>query len=273
VTDPAASALLARIAAAVERLAPPAPANPDWKRSWAFVAEPTGFRPVTDVSGPDLHLLQGVDAQRTRLLANTRAFAAGAMGNHALLWGARGTGKSALVKAVCREVVKASGALKLVQISADLLLAQPGLASALRASPCRVILFIDDLSLDADGPALRALKPMLEGGLEAGDGNLMVYATSNRRHLTHRDPAENAIDDLHWRDTAEERLAISDRFGLSLGFHPWDQATYLAAVRAHAEDIGLAVPDLERDALAWSVQRGARSGRTAWQFILDRAMP
>lgn len=268
--DPLLGAL-ARIAISLERIAGPAAQAPDWSQSWAFVADRDGFRPVHTVHAPPLALLQGVDAQAAALAANTARFAQGAVANNALLWGARGTGKSALVKAVCRDAAAAHPDLKLIQLDAETLTHAHELLSVLRRAPGRFVLFIDDLSLDPNSALVSALKPALDGGLDAGDGRMIVYATSNRRHVMSRNPAENTDDDLFWKDTAEERLAVSDRFGLSLGFHSWSQPTYLAAVRAYAERYGLPTATLDKDAIAWAMARGARSGRTAWQFIVHLA--
>jgi predicted AAA+ superfamily ATPase len=159
--------------------------------------------------------------------------------------------------------------LKLVETARENLARLPELLAAVEKSPARVIIFIDDLTFESDDEALRALKPVLEGGVAGRPANVIVYATSNRRHLVARDPRENAPDDLLWADTAEERLSLADRFGLWLGFHAIDQDLYLAIVRAYAQRFGLTCADLDQRALQWSRQRGARSGRTAWQFILD----
>jgi predicted AAA+ superfamily ATPase len=216
-------------------------------------------------------LLVGVDAQAQALRANTAAFAAGRPANNALLWGARGAGKSALVKAICRDVAAAAPALKLVQAAPAALTGAADLLALAQASGHRVIVMIDDMSLDADGPLVRALKPALDGDIAGLGAGVIVYATSNRRHLLTRDPQENTVQDLFWRDTAEDRLALSDRFGLSLGFHPWDQDIYLRAIRGYAQWAGLSAAGLEADAVRWALTRGSRSGRTAWQFIVARA--
>lgn len=263
--------VLTRIATTLERIAGRPAAAPDWSQSWAFVADRDGFRPVKTVHAPPLSLLQGVDSQATALACNTDRFARGAVANNALLWGARGTGKSALVKAVCREAAATHPDLKLIQLDAETLTHAHDLVSVLRRAPGRFVLFIDDLSLDPNSALVSALKPALDGGLDAGDGRMIVYATSNRRHVMSRNPAENTDDDLFWKDTAEERLAVSDRFGLSLGFHSWSQPTYLAAVHAYAERYGLPTATLDKDAIAWATARGARSGRTAWQYIVHLA--
>lgn len=266
-------AFLARIAAALERIAPPPPGPADLSSAEAFVWRPTagGLKPVAKPERVPLDLILGVDRQRDAILANTRRFASGAPANNALLWGARGTGKSALIKAAHAELAKADGKLKLVEIAREDLPRLADLLGALQQTDARSILFIDDLSFDGEDDGLRALKPVLDGGVAGRPGNVIVYATSNRRHLVARDPRENNPGDLLWSDTAEERLSLADRFGLWLGFHAIDQDLYLAIVHAYAKRFALAAEDIDARALAWSRQRGARSGRTAWQFILDLA--
>jgi predicted AAA+ superfamily ATPase len=262
---------LARIAAALERLAPPlAPADLTGANAFVWSAQ-QGLRPAPAPFVVPLDLLLEVDAQKEKLLANTRRFAAGSPANNALLWGSRGTGKSALVKAVHAAVLAAGADLKLVEAAAQDLERASALIASLRAQPSPAILFLDDLSFQGDEAALKALKPALDGGL-GGGGRLLVYATSNRRHVVARDARENS-DDLLWMDTAEEHLALADRFGLWLGFHALDQSGYLRIVRAYAARLALPTLDaeLEREALLWSRTRAARSGRTAWQFILDLA--
>jgi predicted AAA+ superfamily ATPase len=215
----------------------------------------------------------GVEAQKAALLANTQRFAAGRPANNALLWGARGAGKSALVKACCAQVAKEAPALKVIDVAADDIEATAALVAALADHPARAILFIDDLSFAHGDRAFRALKPALQGGLGAGEGRTLVYATSNRRHLVARDARENAETELHWRDAAEEHLALSDRFGLSLGFHAMDQSAYIDIVETYAARFALPIEGeaLRGEALRWALARGARSGRTAWQFIVDLA--
>jgi uncharacterized protein len=269
------AAALARIAAALERISAPPLSGLDLSAAQAFVWRPAGngLAPIDAPQRIPLDLILEAERQRDALRANTDRFAAGSPANNALLWGARGTGKSALVKAVHAAVAAKQPQLKLIEVSSDDLHTVPRLVAALAAAPERVILFIDDLSFDGDESAARALKPALDGGIAARPENLVVYATSNRRHLVPRDPRENAADDLIWADTAEERLAMADRFGLWLGFHALDQDGYLRIVRAYAKRLALPIApkELEREALAWSRLRAARSGRTAWQFILDLA--
>ena len=265
--------LLARIAGALERMAPPAPGPARLAGAPAFVWRPAagGLTPVAHPESLPLDLLLGADRQRDALVANTRRFASGAPANNALLWGARGAGKSALIKAVHGALSGASPDLKLVEISREDVTRLSDLLPALAAARERVILFIDDLSFEPDDDGLKALKPVLDGGVAGRPPNVIVYATSNRRHLVARDARENTPEDLFAADTAEERLALADRFGLWLGFHAMDQDLYLAIVRAYARRFDLATPALAPRALAWSRLRGARSGRTAWQFILDLA--
>ncbi|MBI1252633.1 MAG: DUF815 domain-containing protein [Alphaproteobacteria bacterium] len=264
---------LARIAAALERLAPP-PLVADLSAASCFHWDSASgaLVAVAEPVRTPLDLLLEIAPQKERLLANTRRFAAGAGANNALLWGARGTGKSALVKAVHAEVCRTAPALKLVEASGAAMDQMAALISALRAQTRPVILFLDDVSFTGDEAALKALKPALDGGLHEA-GRLIVYVTSNRRHLTAREARENTPDDLMWADAAEEKLALADRFGLWLGFHAFDQAQYLRVVRAYAERLRLPIADedLEREALLWSRTRGARSGRTAHHFILDLA--
>lgn len=268
------NALLARIADALDRLAPP-PFRADLTAAPAFRWAPREalLSPVHAPLAMPIDLLLEMERQKDALLANTRRFAAGAPSNNALLWGARGTGKSALIKAVHAAVRAEHADLKLVEAPPDALDRVGVLIDALRAQTAPVILFFDDLSFAGGEEALKALKPALDGGLAARSGRLIVYATSNRRHVVARDARENTPEDLMWADTAEERLALADRFGLWLGFHGLDLPQYLRIVETYAARFALpiAADDLTREALLWSRTRGARSGRTAWQFILDLA--
>lgn len=267
-------ALLARIAEALERLAPPPPRAGDLAAAARFVWRPAsgGLLPA-DGAGPSLDLLLGIDAQKTALLDNTRRFAAGSAANNALLWGVRGAGKSALVRAVHAAVAADAPQLKLIEAPREALAQLPLLLAMLAHADVRAILFVDDLSFEGEDDVAKALKPALGGGLGAQGANVIVYATSNRRHLVGRDARENAVNDLHWSDTAEERLALSDRFGLWLGFHAMDQDAYLRVVDAYAAALGLPIAPaaLRTRALQWSMARGARSGRTAWQFVVALA--
>lgn len=266
--------LLARIAAALERLAP-APFEADLAAAQAFRWAPAqaALLPAPPFAGAPLDLLLGVERQKEALLANTRRFAAGAPANNALLWGSRGTGKSALIKAVHAAVTAETPSLKLVEAPPSELERIGALIDSLRAQPAPTILFLDDLSFAGGEAALKALKPALDGALNASEGRLVVYATSNRRHLVARDARENLPDEIMWADAAEEHLALADRFGLWLGFHAMDQSAYLAIIDAYAQRFALPIAqeDLHREALLWSRTRAARSGRTAWQFTLDLA--
>lgn len=262
--------LLARIAAALERLAPPAAPAPDLAVHPGYVWDHGTLRAVAHIDAVDLDLLVGVDTQRDRLLANTQRFAAGLPANNALLWGARGSGKSALVKAVHARI----GGLALVELHRDDLPSLPALLRLLKAMPRRFLLFCDDLSFDAGEGHYKALKSVLEGGIEGRPGNCLFYATSNQRHLMPRLLIENdQRDAINPRDMADDKLALSDRFGLWLGFHALGQDAYLAIIRGYAARYNLPVATdvLEPEALAWSIARGARSGRVAWQFIQDLA--
>lgn len=265
---------LSRIADALERLSPPPPDVGALGESGAFVWRPGagGLVPAT-VRSPPLELILEIDRQKGALLANTQRFAAGSPANNALLWGSRGTGKSALIKAVHAAVSADAPALKLIEAPREDFAALPSLIAALREAPFRVILFVDDLSFEGGEAAMKALKPALDGGLAAQGSNLLVYATSNRRHLVSRDARENTVNDLHWNDTAEERLALADRFGLWLGLHQLDQDGYLRIVAAYAAHFKfkIASDTLRTRALQWSMERAARSGRTAWQFIVALA--
>ena len=216
-----------------------------------------------------LDLLAGVDRQKGEVLALLRRFAAGVSTNHALLWGARGAGKSSLVKAAVMAVAAEAPALRLLEVSAPDLDALPDLFTRLEDAPARVVLLCDDLSFEEGAAGAKALKSTLEGGVAGPPDNVLVVATSNRRHLMPRSHEDG--DRLASAENAEESLSMSDRFGVWLGFPPMDQPTYLAAVRAYAERFGLPVHDLDRKALQWAQRRGARSGRVAVQFIRDLA--
>jgi hypothetical protein len=274
-------ALLGRIAAALERLAP-APAPPvDLGSADAFVffAEDNRLVPVPQVNRVALSLLQGVDRVRDILLTNTRQFALGFPANNALLWGSRGMGKSSLVKAVHAEVAaslpeKTAERLILVEIHRDDIPSLPLLLTQLRASTHRFILFCDDLSFDHDDAAYKSLKAVLDGGIEGRPPNVVLYATSNRRHLMPRDMIDNERSSaVNPGEAVEEKISLSDRFGLWLGFHACDQATYLAMIRGYVEhyEIEIDAADLTRQASEWALTRGGRSGRVAWQFVQDLA--
>jgi predicted AAA+ superfamily ATPase len=273
------AALLERIAAALERLSPAAlgaraPATGD-----AFVWEPAhgGLIAVPKVAAVPLELLQGIDASRDTLLENTRRFAVGLPANNALLWGARGMGKSSLVKAVhgqVNRVAEAKARLVLVEIHREDIATLPALLRLLRGDARRFLLYCDDLSFDHDDTSYKSLKAALEGGLEGRPENVLFYATSNRRHLMPRDMMENERSTaINPSEAVEEKVSLSDRFGLWLGFHNCGQDDYLAMIDAYAAHYGLAVEKnaLTAKALAWAAGRGGRSGRVAWQFIQDLA--
>jgi uncharacterized protein len=269
--------LLTRIADALERLAPPVAPKNDLDAADAFIwhAEGDWLEPVQSVNRVDLGLLCGIDRVRDILVANTERFAAGLPANNVLLWGARGTGKSALVKAAHATINKAKpGALALIEIHREDIPSLPRLLSLVRASKRRCVLFCDDLSFEKQDTSYKSLKAVLEGGIEGRPSNVVLYATSNRRHLMPRDMIENERSTaINPAEAVEESVSLSDRFGLWLGFHNVDQETFLAIVRGYAAHYGLTVPDdqLKAEANEWSITRGARSGRVAWQYIQDLA--
>ena len=275
---------LERLAAALERLAPPAAAKFDFGQAEAFVwqTSPEAFLPVPQVNRQPLALLKGIDRAAQQLLDNTRRFAQGLPANNALLWGARGMGKSSLVKAAQAEVRrtlslgrdKGTPDLKLVEIHREDIAALPQCLAHLRAASERFIVFCDDLSFDKDDTSYKSLKAVLEGGIEGRPENVVFYATSNRRHLMPRDMMENERSTaINPSEAVEEKVSLSDRFGLWLGFHNATQDEYLEMVRSYAAHHQLKVDpaELKREALEWSITRGARSGRVAWQFIQDLA--
>jgi predicted AAA+ superfamily ATPase len=274
-------ARLDRLVAALERLALPPPAAPDFEVAEAFVwqAEPEAFLPVAHVNRVPLALLKGIDRTADQLLDNTRRFARGLPANNALLWGARGMGKSSLVKAAHAAVrgEMARGGLPgllLVEIHREDIASLPRCLAHIRASRHRFIVFCDDLSFDRDDTSYKSLKAVLDGGIEGRPDNVIFYATSNRRHLMPRDMVENERSTaINPSEAAEEKVSLSDRFGLWLGFHNGTQDQYLEMVRGYAAHFGLATPDdeLVREALEWSMTRGGRSGRVAWQYIQDLA--
>ena len=270
--------LLDRIARALEALAPETAGGDrplDGADAFVWHAEGDRLEPVAEVNRVELELLVGIDRVRDILLENTRRFAAGLPANNALLWGARGTGKSSLVKAVhARIAEEAPGALRLVEIHREDTDSLPRLLKRLRGGDQRFVLFCDDLSFEGSDTSYKSLKAVLEGGIEGRPRNVLFYATSNRRHLMPRDMIENerstAIDPS---EAVEEKISLSDRFGLWLGFHNCDQAAYLKMIRGYADKYGLEIDagDLRAQAIEWSMTRGARSGRVAWQFIQDLA--
>jgi len=272
--------VLRRIAEALERLAPSAPVPMDFAAADAFVWHPAAGRlaPVPRVNRVDMSLLKGIDRMRDILVENTERFARGLPANNALLWGARGMGKSSLVKAVHAAVNatlgRKAGILKLIEIHREDIESLPDLMSQLRRAPYRFIVFCDDLSFDAEDTTYKSLKGVLEGGVEGRPENVILYATSNRRHLMSRDMIENERSTgINPGETVEEKVSLSDRFGLWLGFHRCSQDEYLAMVEGYVKHFRIPVDEdtLRRESLEWATTRGARSGRVAWQYVQDLA--
>ncbi|MCR9147046.1 MAG: ATP-binding protein [Rhodobacteraceae bacterium] len=267
---------LDRIAAALERMAPPPIQAPDLDAADAFVWQvgPDRLVPVNSVNRVDMALLVGIDRARDTLLDNTRQFAQGLPANNALLWGARGMGKSSLVKAIHAEIRAQGAPLKIVELHREDLPSVGRLLGLLRQSDHRFILFCDDLSFSHDDEHYKSLKAVLDGGIEGRPANVLFYATSNRRHLMPRDMIENErASAISPGEATEEKVSLSDRFGLWLGFHPCGQDEYLAMVRGYCNAAGLQIDDaaLRAEAIEWQATRGARSGRVAWQFFTDLA--
>ncbi len=263
---------LKRIIAALERLSPPPMDQQDFSLADAFVweSEPDALRPVAQVNKVDIALLVGIDRARDILMANTRQFAAGLPANNVLLWGVRGMGKSSLVKSVHAQIPD----VKLIEIQREDLPSIGRLMNHLRGAPLRFILFCDDLSFDQDDSHYKSLKAVLDGGIEGRPDNVVFYATSNRRHLMPRDMIENERQKgINPSEAVEEKVSLSDRFGLWLGFHPCSQDQYLAMVSGYCDAFGLNI-SLEQqraEAIEWQQTRGARSGRVAWQYVTDLA--
>ena len=270
-------ALIARIADALDRAAPGEQTPADLRNGEAFIwhAEDNRLVPVREINRLDLDLLVGIDRPASTLLENTRRFARGLPANNALLWGARGMGKSSLVKSVHGAInAEMGGGLGLVEVHREDLGSLPALLAMLRAVDRRFILFCDDLSFEAEDTTFKSLKALLEGGIEGRPANVIFYATSNRRHLMPREMIENEQSTaIVPAEAVDEKVSLSDRFGLWLGFHNCDQETYFRIVEGYAARFGLEVPRdrLRAAANEWSVTRGARSGRVAWQFIQDLA--
>ena len=267
---------LDRLLSLLERLVPASNEAPRFDTGGAFLWEGDAGQIVTiaDVNRVDLSLLKGINNVRDILLTNTRRFAAGLPANNALLWGGRGMGKSSLVKAAHAEVQKEFDSLKLIEIHREDISTLPRLLNLLRGRPERFLLFCDDLSFEASDTDYKSLKGALEGGVEGRPRNTVLYATSNRRHLMSRDMLENERSTaVTPSEAVEEKVSLSDRFGLWLGFHSCSQDDYLEMVRGYASAFAIAIGrrELEQRALAWATTRGARSGRVAWQFTLDLA--
>ena len=269
--------LLQRVADALERLAPARPPVSDFDAADAFVwhAEREWLEPVPTVNRVEISLLRGIDRVRDILIDNTERFAKGLPANNVLLWGARGMGKSSLVKATHAAInAEHPRSLALVEIHREDIPTLPRLLALLRTTRRRCILFCDDLSFDQQDASYKSLKAVLDGGIEGRPANVVLYATSNRRHLLSRDMIDNERSTaINPGEAVEEKVSLSDRFGLWLGFHACDNETFHAMVRGYAERYGLDVPaeQLKAEAHEWSVTRGARSGRVAWQYIQDLA--
>ncbi|KFC74368.1 hypothetical protein FG93_01246 [Bosea sp. LC85] len=271
---------LLRIASALERIAPPARRAADLTAADAFVWHPAAaeLAPVAKVNRVELSLLRGVDRVRDTLAENTERFAHGLPANNVLLWGARGMGKSSLVKSVHADTNKRLAGkalpLKLIEIHREDIESLPALMAMLRQDKHRAIVFCDDLSFDGQDTSYKSLKAALDGGVEGRPDNVVFYATSNRRHLLPRDMMENERSTaINPGEAVEEKVSLSDRFGLWLGFHKCSQDEYLEMINGYVSHFGLKIaPDeLRREALEWATTRGSRSGRTAWQYIQDLA--
>jgi uncharacterized protein len=272
--------ILQRIASALERLAPPPPKAPDFAVADAYIWFPDARRLVSvpRVNRVDMSLLKGIDRMRDILVENTERFARGLPANNALLWGARGMGKSSLVKAAHAAVNagldKDAGLLKLVEIHREDIESLPDLMALVRPAPFRFLVFCDDLSFDAEDTSYKSLKAVLEGGIEGRPDNVILYATSNRRHLLARDMIENERSSaINPGEAVEEKVSLSDRFGLWLGFHRCSQDEFLAMVEGYVAHFRVPIdPEtLRREALEWATTRGSRSGRVAWQYVQDLA--
>ena len=269
-------AALDRIAAALDRLAPPPAPAPSFAEADAYIwhTGPDRLEPVPRVARVALDQLVGIDRVRDTLLANTLQFARGHAANNALLWGARGMGKSSLVKAVHAEALAQGLPLVLIEISRDDLDSVDRLLALLGLSDRRFVLFADDLSFSSDDAQYKSLKAVLDGGLAGRPSNVVLYATSNRRHLMPRDMIDNErATAIHPGEAVEEKVSLSDRFGLWLGFHPCGQDEYLAMISGYcsAYDLSVDPDELRAEAIEWQATRGARSGRVAWQFFTDLA--
>jgi predicted AAA+ superfamily ATPase len=280
VSSNAPADVLERIANALERLAPPPPRPPDFTAADAYIWYPSNraLTPVPRINRVEMSLLKGIDRLRDILVENTERFARGLPANNALLWGARGMGKSSLVKAAHAAVNAGlgddAGPLKLVEIHREDIESLPELMALLRGAPVRFIVFCDDLSFDGNDASYKSLKAVLEGGIEGRPDNVILYATSNRRHLLSRDMIENERGSaINPGEAVEEKVSLSDRFGLWLGFHRCSQDEYLAMVGGYIRHFGVPVDadTLRREALEWATTRGSRSGRVAWQFVQDIA--
>ena len=269
-------AALTRIANALERMSPAPLEAPDFGAAEAFLwhTSPDQLEPIANVSRVDLDLLVGIDRSRDTLLDNTLRFARGMAANNALLWGARGMGKSSLVKAVHAQINAQGLPLKVVELQREDLPSVTRLLTLLRGAPYRFLLFCDDLSFSHDDQHYKSLKAVLDGGIAGRPENVIFYATSNRRHLMPRDMIENERSSaINPGEAVEEKVSLSDRFGLWLGFHPCDQDQYLSMIEGYcaAHGVNLDPEVLHAEAIEWQATRGSRSGRVAWQFFVDLA--
>lgn len=262
--------LLARIAVALEQLAPPVPHPIDWNTAPAYVWAGAETREIAQLEAPPLALLQGIDSQKARVVTNVSRLAAGHAAHDMLLWGSRGMGKSALLRAAVRDAqLKEAGSIALVQVGQDALAGVTQLFAQLGEQDRRFLVFVDDLGfeeVDASGP--RLLRSWLEGGVQARPANVRLAVTANRRAIVSRSMSEQE-DPINARDAVDDRLALADRFGLSIGFHNCSQDDYLTIVSGYAEAFDLAW--VSADALEWAQRHGGRSGRVAWQFIAELA--
>ncbi len=269
-------AALERIAEALDRMSPPPIPAPDFSTAQAYVwhVSPDRMEAVPTVNRVEIELLVGIDRARDTLLANTLQFAKGMPANNVLLWGARGMGKSSLIKAAHAEVSKQAQGLVLIEIQREDLPSIGRLLNLLRGQETRFLLFCDDLSFDHDDSHYKSLKAVLDGGIEGRPDNVLFYATSNRRHLMPRDMIENERSTaINPSEAVEEKVSLSDRFGLWLGFHPCDQDEYLKMIRGYCDALGIKMSDadLRGEAIEWQQTRGSRSGRVAWQYVTDLA--
>ncbi|MEM6385750.1 MAG: ATP-binding protein [Pseudomonadota bacterium] len=265
-----------RIAEALERMSPAPLPLPNFTVADAFVwhVSPDRLEPVAKVNRIEIDLLVGINRSRDTLVENTRQFARGLPANNALLWGARGMGKSSLVKAAHAAVLAEGLPIKIVEIQREDLPSVGRLLQMLRSAQARFLLFCDDLSFSHDDQHYKSLKAVLDGGIEGRPDNVIFYATSNRRHLMPRDMIENERQSsINPSEAVEEKVSLSDRFGLWLGFHPCTQDEYLAMVRGYCDAHGIEIDDetLRAEAIEWQATRGARSGRVAWQYFIDLA--
>ena len=263
---------LKRIANSLERAFP---ADPDiyfFEKADAFIWEPAQnyFSQVSDISTVDISLLKGMDEEIEQVTFNTEAFIEGKLANNVLVWGARGMGKSTLIKAVIKAASSKSNNLKIIEVSRDDIGQVDKLLKLIKNINKKFIIFCDDISFDDNETSYKSLKSVLDGGLIGGMQNVLVYATSNRRHLLSR-KAGNGDDFIRWEEELDERLSISDRFGISIGFYECDQNLYLEIVRSYAESfaVDISLKELSQKAIEWQVQRGSRSGRVAKQFIVS----